>query len=45
LGLPITRGIKSTVYVAIYPDRIDILSLVYRNQKLVAGHVLLDDLP
>lgn len=31
LGLPISRGARSTVYVAIFPDRIDILSPTYRN--------------
>lgn len=45
LGLPITRGMKSTVYVAIFPSQIDILSPAYRNAKLEAGHARIDDLP
>jgi hypothetical protein len=45
LGLPTTRDVASNVYVAIYPDRIDLLSPYYRNAKNVAGHSALDDLP
>jgi hypothetical protein len=45
LGLPIQRGSRSTVYVAVYPSRLDIFSVAYRNEKLVIGSPLLDDLP
>lgn len=45
LGLPIARGVKSTVFVAVFPDRIDILSPTLRNSKLVLGDASLDDLP
>lgn len=45
LGLPVERGAKSTVYVAVYPSRIDVFSVAYRNQKLIVGSSLLDDLP
>jgi hypothetical protein len=45
LGLPITRGIKSVVYVAAFPDRIDVFSPTYRETKLNLGASALDDLP
>jgi hypothetical protein len=45
LGLPIERGIKSTVYVALFPNRLDVLSPTYRNMKMVSGSPWLDDLP
>jgi hypothetical protein len=45
LGLPITRGAASTVYVAVFSNRLDILSAGYRNSKLITGSSLLDDLP
>jgi hypothetical protein len=45
LGLPIARGIKSIVYVAIFPNRIDVLGPSYRNAKLEASDARLDDLP
>ncbi len=45
LGFPLTRGVKRTVYVAVFPDRIDIVSPEYRNKKLVEGEPRLDDLP
>ena len=45
LGLPITRGASSTVYVAVFSNRLDILSARYRNSKLIVGSSLLDDLP
>jgi hypothetical protein len=45
LGLSIERGEKSTVYVAIFPSRLDILSPTYRNMKMASGSPWLDDLP
>jgi hypothetical protein len=45
LGLTIERGRKSTVYVVVYPDQLNILSVSYRNEKLVSGSRWLDDLP
>jgi len=45
LGLPTTRGVKSPVYVAVYPDRIDVLGSTYREERLVSGDPSLDDLP
>ncbi len=45
LGLPIARGNKSTVYAAVFQDRIDLLAPAYRNAMLVAGHASIDDLP
>lgn len=45
LGLSIEREKKSTVYIAVYPDCIDILSVSYRNSKLVSGSRWLDGLP
>ncbi len=45
LGLPVVRGTKSTVYVAIFPNRIDLLGATYRTEKLIAGDPRLDDLP
>ena len=45
LGLPISRGSKSIVHVAIFPNRIDVLAPAYRDTKLVAGDPRLDDLP
>jgi hypothetical protein len=45
LGLPLERGVRSIVYVAIYPDYIAILSQDYRNQKLLLSNPLLDSFP
>ena len=45
LGLPIQRGAKSTVYVAIYPRYIAIMSQEYRNKKLILGTPILDTFP
>lgn len=45
LELPITRGAKSTIYIVLYPSRIDLLSQAYRTSKLLAGDARLDDLP
>jgi hypothetical protein len=45
LGLPIERGGKSTVYVVVYPDQLNILSISYQNEKLISGSRWLDDLP
>ena len=36
---------EHTVYVAVYPDRIDLLSSKVREKKLIRWHHLLDDLP
>ena len=45
LGIPLTRGMKSVVYVAVSSDRIDLLGPIYRNSKLIAGDLRIDDLP
>jgi hypothetical protein len=45
LGLPLDREANATVYVAIYPDHIAVLSPSYRNAALLRGSPLLDDLP
>lgn len=45
LGLPISRIEKSTLYIAIYPDKLDLIGSAYRNQMLLSGHVELDNLP
>jgi hypothetical protein len=45
LGLPIQRGVKSTIYVAVYPRHIAIMSQEYRNKKLMFGASILDSYP
>jgi hypothetical protein len=45
LGYSIARGTKAIVYVAVFSDKIDLISREYRNAKLTAGHPLLDHLP
>lgn len=45
LGLPIERGDKSPVYVAVFPRWIDVLSPWHRNAKNLAGSSIFDDLP
>jgi hypothetical protein len=45
LGFAIERGLKSTVYVCLFSDRIEIMSPAYRDSKLIEGHELIDDLP
>lgn len=45
LGLPIARGNRSIVYVAVFPNRIDLLAPAYRNAKLITGASSIDDLP
>ncbi|WP_374383135.1 hypothetical protein [Dongia sp.] len=45
LGLPIRRQEPTALYAAIFPDRIDLLSVAYRNQELLVGDAQLDDLP
>lgn len=45
LGLPLHRGIKSTVYVAVYSQYIAIMSPEYRNKALLGGSKILDDFP
>jgi len=44
LGFDIGRGTRRTVYVAVYPDRIDLLSPSYRDSQLLESHPLLDGL-
>jgi hypothetical protein len=43
--LELERGQRSTIYVAIFPNYIDLLSLRYRNEKLIAYQEQIDDLP
>ena len=45
LGCPLDRGVKSTVYVTLYPDCLVIMSTDLRNAALLQGIDLLDDLP
>jgi hypothetical protein len=45
LGLPLQRGVKSIVYVAVYPQHIAVMSQEYRNKTLSLGTQLLDDFP
>jgi hypothetical protein len=45
LGLPLQRGVRSIVYVALYPQYIAIMSQEYRNKKLILGTPLLDEFP
>jgi hypothetical protein len=45
LGLPTRRGRPSNVYVAILPDRIDLLGPSYRDGRNEEGHPSLDGLP
>lgn len=45
LGFSLVRGNRSTVYVATFPDRIDVFSPDYRNRRLISGSHHLDDLP
>lgn len=45
LGLPLERGIKSTVYVVVYPESLAILSTDYRDKMNLLGSNDLDDLP
>jgi hypothetical protein len=45
LGFSLGRGNKSTVYVAVFRDRLNIFSPEYRNRKLMIGSPHLDDLP
>jgi hypothetical protein len=43
--LGIERGHKSTIYVAIFPNSIDLLSPAYRNARLTIIKEEIDDLP
>jgi hypothetical protein len=45
LGIPTERGIKSTIYVAVYPQYIAIMSREYRNNKLALSTPALDNFP
>lgn len=45
LGLPIDRGAKSVIYVGVFPNKIELMSSMYRNAKLLEGHPLIEDLP
>lgn len=45
LGLPIRRQETTALYAAIFTDRIDLLSVAYRNQELLIGDAQLNDLP
>lgn len=45
LGLPIDRGVKSTIYVAAYPNCLLIMSAYFRDKHNVLGAQVLDDLP
>lgn len=45
LGLPLKRGTKKAIYVAILPTTIELLSPNYRDAKLAEGHPQLHDLP
>jgi hypothetical protein len=43
--LGIERGQRSTIYVAIFPNSIDLLSPAYRNEKLISFEPQIEDLP
>jgi hypothetical protein len=43
--LGIERGQRSTIYVAIFPNFIDLLSPAYRNARLTIVNEQIDDLP
>ena len=45
LELPISRLTKSVVYVAVFPEQIDLLGTSCRNRLLISGNSFLDDLP
>jgi hypothetical protein len=45
LGLQVERGQKSLVYVCLFNNRIEVMSSIYRDRKLIEGHPLIDDLP
>ncbi|TGN78921.1 hypothetical protein EOW77_0028800 [Bradyrhizobium yuanmingense] len=45
LGLPFERDKRSSIYVSILPDRIELLSPDLRNSRLLLGSILIDDLP
>jgi hypothetical protein len=45
LGLQVSHENTSTVYVAIFPGRLDVLSPSYRNEKLRTGDERIADLP
>jgi hypothetical protein len=45
LGLPIDRGAKSVIYVGVLSDKIELMSPIYRDAKLIEGHPLIEDLP
>jgi hypothetical protein len=45
LGLPIGRGTRFTIYLAIFPQHLALLSPSYRDARLIRGSPLLDDLP
>ena len=45
LGAPLETGIKTVVYVVVYPDRIDILSEAYRKEAHRSSTLLTADLP
>jgi hypothetical protein len=45
LHLSIQRGLKTALYVAIYPTSIELMSVAYRNRHLPEFHSELSDLP
>ena len=45
LSLPLDRKLKSSVYVVVSANRIDLISPNLRNELLVTGNPELDDLP
>ncbi len=44
-GFSVERGAERTVYLAIFPERLVLLSPAYRDARLTLGSPLLDDLP
>jgi hypothetical protein len=45
LGVGTARDERSTVYVSIFEGGIDLMSIEFRNRRLVEGSALIDDLP
>jgi hypothetical protein len=45
LGFSIARGANHNLYVAVFPQRLMLLSPAYRNAKLLEGSPTIDDLP
>jgi hypothetical protein len=45
LHLQVQRGVRTPIYVAVFPSSIELLSVAYRNQELLEIQSELEDLP